>query len=136
MNAIGNPKTCDPPQIKDTAVHSITELNMKFKLTKGNEIQGDLDIFIAHDDESSASDEILIHGNPEGLKSFAKLLLELAELNQENVEDKHLPVGTREHYHLRPDIELSQSSNHVTVGRLDAKGTGNYYDRFLPKTTE
>jgi hypothetical protein len=111
---------------------------MKYKQTKGNEIQGELDIFISHnedenDGEKTTWDEVLIHGNPEGLKSFAKLLLEIAELNQENVEDKDLPIGAREHYHLRPGIELSKSSNEVVVGRLDAKGTLRFYDRYISK---
>ena len=111
---------------------------MKFKLNRGNEIDGELDIFISHnkdeyEGETTTWDEIFIHGNPKGLKSFAKLLLEIAELNQDYVEDKYLPIGEREHYHLRPGIELSKSSTEVIVGRLDAKGTGEYYDRFIPK---
>lgn len=111
---------------------------MKYKKTKGNEIQGELDIFISHnedenDGETTTLNEVLIHGNPEGLKSFAKLLLEIAELNQEDVEDKYLPIGAREHYHLRPGIELSKSSIEVIVGRLDAKGTGNFYDKYISK---
>ena len=111
---------------------------MKYKQTKANEIQGELDIFISHnedehDGETKCWDEVLIHGNPEGLKSFAKLLLEIAELKQDDVEDKYLPIGAREHYHLRPGIELSKSSIEVIVGRLDAKGTGNFYDRHISK---
>lgn len=111
---------------------------MEYKLIRGNEIQGELDIFVSHnedenDGEITTWDEILIHGNSEGLKSLAKLLLEIAELNQENVEDKYLPIGAREHYHLRPGIELSKSSIEVIVGRLDAKGTGQFYDRYIPK---
>lgn len=111
---------------------------MKYKQTKGNEIQGELDIFISHNEdefegETTCRDEVLIHGNPEGLKSLAKLLLELAELKQEDVEDEYLPIGAREHYHLRPGIELSKSSIEVIVGRLDAKGTGNFYNRFISK---
>jgi hypothetical protein len=114
------------------------EIHMKFKLTRGNEIQGELDIYISHnedenDGEMTRWDEILIHGNPEGLKSFAKLLLEIAELNQEDVDNKYLPIGAREHYHLRPGIELSKSSNEVIVGRLDEKGTGKFYDRYISK---
>lgn len=57
----------------------------------------------------------------------------MAERKQEYMEDNYLPVGAREHYHLRPGIELSKSSIEVIVGRLDAKGTGNFYDRFIPK---
>ncbi len=111
---------------------------MKYKHIKGNEIEGELDIFVAHEEDEIDGviekwDEVLIHGNPEGLKSLAKLLLEIAELNQEEVEDKYLPNGAREHYHLRPNIELSISSNNVIIGRLDAKGTGGSYERFIPK---
>jgi hypothetical protein len=111
---------------------------MNHKQTKGKEIQGELDIFVSHnvdenDGETTSWDEVLIHGNPEGLKSFAKLLLKIAELKQEDVEDKYLPIGAREHYHLRPGIELSKSSIEVIVGRLDAKGTGNFYERHVSK---
>lgn len=111
---------------------------MKYKQLKGNEIEGELDIFIArnedeNDGEKITWDEVLIHGNPEGLKSLAKLLLAIAELNQDEVEDKYLPIGAREHYHLRAGIELSKSSIGTIVGRLDAKGTGKFYDRYIPK---
>lgn len=111
---------------------------MKYKHVRGNEIEGDLDIFISHNEDEDDGeiikwDEVLIHGNPTALKSFAKLLIEIAELNQENVDEKFLPNGDREHYHLRPGIELSKSSIQVIVGRLDAKGTGAYYNRFIPK---
>jgi hypothetical protein len=111
---------------------------MNHKQTKGKEFQGELDIFVSHnvdenDGETTSWDEVLIHGNPEGLKSFAKLLLKIAELKQEDVEDKYLPIGAREHYHLRPGIELSKSSIEVIVGRLDAKGTGNFYERHVSK---
>jgi hypothetical protein len=110
---------------------------MKYKQIKGNEISGELDIFIAQNDDEDGEtirrEDILIHGNPEGLKSFAKLLIEIAELNQEKVSDKYLPVGAREHYHLRPGIELSNSSVEVIVGRLDAKGTGEFYHRYIPQ---
>jgi len=111
---------------------------MKYRQIKGNEINGHLDIFISHNEdedegEISKWDEVLIHGDPEGLKSFAKLLIEIADLNQEKVNDKFIPVGVREHYHLRPGIELSDSSIEVIVGRLDAKGTGAFYDRYIAK---
>lgn len=105
---------------------------MEYKRTKGNEIEGQLDIFVSeHENEKNC--EILIHGNPEGLKSLARLLIEIAELNQEKIADKYLPKGAREHYHLRPGIELSKSSIEVVVGRLDAKGTGDFYQRFISK---
>lgn len=111
---------------------------MKFKKNRGGEIKGHLDIFVTHNEdefegEISKWEEVLIHGDPEGLRSFAKLLIEIADLNQEEVDDKYLPVGAREHYNLRPKLELANSSDGVVVGRLDAKGTGVFYDRFIPK---
>ena len=111
---------------------------MKYKRTKGNEIEGILDVFVSHneveeDGEIVKRSEVLIHGNPEGLKSLAKLLIEIAELNQGEIDDKYLPVGAREHYHLRPGIELANSSDEVIVGRIDAKGTGAFYERYISK---
>lgn len=103
---------------------------MKYKQTRGNEIEGHLDIFTFNND--NGDDQISIHGTPEGLKSLAKLLTEIAGLNQEDVEDKFLPIGAREHYHLRPNIELSKSSVEVIVGRLDGKGTKLFYNRYIP----
>ncbi len=105
---------------------------------KGNEIKGHLDIitYVVEDDfegELSKWNEISIHGDPEGLRSLANLLIELADLNQEQLEDKQLPVGAREHYHLRPGFELSLSSDQVTVGRMDAKGTHEFYESYIPK---
>jgi hypothetical protein len=99
-------------------------------------ITGHLDIFVSqNEDELDGKkeywNEVLIHGDPEGLRSLASLLLKLADLNQENLAD--LPAGAREHEHLRPKFELSNSSTEVIVGRLDAKGTGAFYDRYIPK---
>lgn len=113
---------------------------MNYRQIKGNEIEGDLDIFVSYNDdeldgETTKYNEIFIHGNPQGLRSLAKLLIEMAELNQEAVDNKYLPNGAREHYELRPNKELSASSDAVIVGRLDAKGTGDYYKRFVPKKT-
>lgn len=99
-------------------------------------ITGHLDIFVTHNEdefegEISKWEEILIHGDPEGLKSLANLLIQIAEVNQETRSD--LPDGAREHIHLRPKLELANSSVQVIVGRLDAKGTGEFYDRYVPK---
>lgn len=101
-------------------------------------IKGELDLFISHNEDEDQGEitnwnEILIHGDPEGLTSLANLLLEIANLNQEKIEDKYLPIGARVHFHLMPNIELSKSSDRVIIGRLDAKGTCNFYTRFVPK---
>lgn len=99
-------------------------------------ITGSLDIVIdAHEDDTGDGtrewQDILIHGDPEGLRSLAKVLLRIADLDQNDVAD--LPVGAREHIHLRPKIDLSSSSRQVIIGRLDAKGTGAFYKGYFPK---
>ena len=94
-----------------------------------SEIAGHLDIFVGkNEDEGEKWNEILIHGDPEGLRSLARLLIKLADTNQDNIEG--LPIGAREHIHLRPKFDLADSSEDVIVGRLDAKGTGLFYDRY------
>ena len=100
------------------------------------EITGHLDIFVADNEDELEGEivkwqSILIHGDPQGLKSFAMLLTRIADLNQ---DDKiTLSIGAREHVHLRPDIDTSKSSVEVIVGRIDAKGTGIFYDRYIAK---
>jgi hypothetical protein len=44
-----------------------------------------------------------------------------------------LPVGAREHVHLRPGFDISKSSKQVIVGRLDGKGTNPFYDGYNGK---
>lgn len=73
--------------------------------------------------------EVFIHGDVEGLRSFANLLLKLADVDQDNITN--LPVGAREHYHLRPNIDISKSSVEVIIGRLEAKGTRKFYERYI-----
>lgn len=102
--------------------------------TYKSDIKGHLDIFVANNEEENDGiieqwQEVLIHGDPEGLRSFAKLLLKLADVDQESITN--YPVGAREHYHLQPNIDISKSSVEVIVGRLDAKGTGKFYDRYI-----
>jgi len=99
-------------------------------------IAGHLDILVIQGADEfegvkESWNEVLIHGDPEGLKSLATLLLKIADLDQEDNFD--LPAGARYHTHLRPKFELSNSSVAVVVGRLDAKGTGAFYDRYMPK---
>ena len=102
-----------------------------------SEITGDLDIFVTNNEDEFEGEittwqEVLIHGDAEGLKSFARLLTKIADLNQDDITD--LPVGAREYKHLRPNIDISKSSVQVIVGRIDAKGTGVFYDRFIGKS--
>jgi len=77
-----------------------------------SKITGHLDIFIAdHEDEFEGEihkwQDILIHDDPEGLRSFAKLLIKVADLGVDSIAD--LPIGAREHIHLQPDFDISKS---------------------------
>jgi hypothetical protein len=97
---------------------------------------GNLDIFIGqHEDEIDGEiikwQDVLIHGDPQGLKSLAALLMKIADTSQDDMAD--LPIGAREHVHLRPKYDLSNSSEPVIIGRLDAKGSGAFYDRYIPR---
>ena len=101
-----------------------------------SEITGHLDIFIAENEDEFEGEimkwqDILIHGDPEGLKSLARVLTKIADLNQDLITD--LPVGAREHVHLQPNLDTSKSSKQVIIGRIDAKGTGVFYDSYVPK---
>ena len=102
-----------------------------------SEITGHLDVFVANnedefDGEIQKWQDVLIHGDPEGLRSFGNLLIKMADLDQNSITD--LPIGAREHLHLQPDFDISKSSLLVIVGRIDAKGTGAFYDRYVEKT--
>lgn len=104
-----------------------------------SDIKGHLDIKIVEDSDEFEGkietwQDILIHGDPDGLRSLAKLLMKIADTNQDERSD--LPIGSREHVHLRPHLDLSKSSNEVIVGRLDAKGTGEFYQAFISKDAE
>lgn len=99
-------------------------------------ITGNLDIFIVQNEEEFEGEsmhwqDVLIHGDPEGLRSLAAVLLKLADINQADIIG--LPIGAREHIHLRPKLDLSTSSDNVIVGRLDAKGTGLFMTDIFPK---
>lgn len=102
-----------------------------------SEITGHLDLFIGDEEEEVKGENkkwrtILIHGDPEGLRSFARLLTRLADTQQDERPD--LPVGAREHVNLRPAFDISGSSVEVIVGRIDAKGTGAFYNRYVAKS--
>ena len=103
-----------------------------------SKIVGNIDIFVINNEDEFDGkfekwNEILIHGDPAGLISFANLLIEIANLNQDAINDNQLPIGAREHVKLRPGLEISKSSDEVVVGRLDAKKTGEFYNSFIPK---
>ena len=76
---------------------------------------------------------VFIGGDPKGLRSLAKLLLWLADVNQES--HPNMPDGEREHVHLHHNpmdtsAHLTQFSVVTELCRLDAKGTGDFPDKY------
>lgn len=69
---------------------------------------------------------VLIYGDPQGLRTFSKLLVAVAALNQKDIPDQNLPVGVGHHLHLKPVEQLNRESLPLIVGRLDGKGTREF----------
>lgn len=74
---------------------------------------------------------ILIAGDPDGLRSLAKLLNWLADVDQN--AHPTMPDGEREHTHLYADslyANLTPFSATTELCRLDAKGTGEFPEKY------
>jgi hypothetical protein len=91
-------------------------------------IEGHLDIYVVRNGETN---EIYINGDPLGLRSLSNTLVRIANIIEE--EDSTLLIGDREHVTLQPNMDLSKSSDQLTIGRLEAKLTGNFYERYVPR---
>jgi hypothetical protein len=88
------------------------------------EIKGLLEI-------SKSRQGVFIGGDPNGLRSLAKMLNWLADADQES--HPTMPDGEREHIHLcvGPTYdELTLFSVNTELCRLDAKGTGELPDYY------
>jgi hypothetical protein len=92
---------------------------MKKTNLKLPENKGKLDIFLKNDEDDAP--EIMIIGNPDGLRYLSELLKSLADYDQDR---RNLPKGEREHIHLHANYQLGRHSCEVEVCRADAKGTG------------
>jgi hypothetical protein len=85
---------------------------------------------VGHLEVSKGRHGIFIGGDPEGLKSLARLATWLADVDQEKVP--FMPDGEREHTHLHPGCQLSKNSEETEICRLDAKGTGKFPKKYRP----
>jgi hypothetical protein len=93
-------------------------------------IEGNLEI-------SKEREGILIDGDPSALRSLAKLLVWLADVDQESLQAQ--PDGARFHMHLHSGDSdgfnsLTPFSEETVVGRLDAKGTGEFPEKYRALT--
>ena len=95
--------------------------------TAAPKLKGNLEISKSHDG-------IFIGGDPAGLRSLAKLLNWLADVDQESVSA--MPDGERCHVHLHARdpmpsfISLTPFSEETEVCRLDAKGTADLPQKY------
>ena len=74
---------------------------------------------------------VFIGGDPDGLRSLAKILIWLADVDQES--HPNMPNGAREHTNLccePPYNHLTRFSVPTELCRLDAKGTGELPDYY------
>ena len=88
-------------------------------------------VFVDCDDETTDR-VVVLYGDPEGLRSLAKLLLVLADVDQSRIcglasTDEH------EHVHLEPDLDLCKSSVSLVLGRADDK-QGNPLEWHTPRS--
>ena len=63
--------------------------------------------------------EVIIDGDPQGLRSLAKFCSALADVDQKKI--KGLPECASEHLHLNPGIHLGEKSARLILGRADDK---------------
>jgi len=89
-------------------------------------IKGNVDIFSGSE---NGKKHVYIHGDPEGLKSFAGLLISIADVDQ-----SEFFIDVSEHVHLTPDINISKSSDTTIVGRLDSPEKGMFPKRYIKKS--
>jgi hypothetical protein len=79
---------------------------------------------------------VFIGGDPQGLRSLAKLLNWLADVDQES--HPTMPDGEREHIPLYPNApyeQLTRYSVATELCRLDAKGTGEFPKKYRRKVS-
>jgi len=100
------------------------------KLMGRPRIEGSLEI-------STSRDGVFIGGDPEALRSLAGLLTWLADVDQRSLSTQ--PDGERCHAHLHANgpagfNSLTPFSVEREVCRLDAKGTGEFPERYRRTT--
>ena len=73
-----------------------------------------------------------IYGDSKGLRYLAKLLNDVADVDQSKVPDINCPPGVSVHYHVynRSGLVHSKSEN-VVLARIDAKGGGTCFPSTL-----
>ena len=81
-------------------------------------IAGDIRIATYEGDDGPV---VTLYGDPEGLRSLAVILNDLASLDQQRVPDRNLPVGEGFHLHLFESRGLTNGSLKLDLGRTDPR---------------
>ena len=81
-------------------------------------VAGDLRIEMYDGDDGPI---VTLYGDPDGLRSFAAILIDLAALDQQRVPFTNLPVGEGFHLHLVESRGLAKDSLKIDLGRSDAR---------------
>lgn len=79
--------------------------------------------------QSDCGTTICVYGDPAGLRSLASKLLQLADLNQSELDGKSCPNSEGVHVLLDQSMGTHLNSCQLIIGRSDAKGTGD--DRWI-----
>jgi hypothetical protein len=103
----------------------------KLKMVASEKLTG---VVYATSYRSDARTTICLYGDPTGLRSLARKLLQLADLDQSELDGKTCPNSEGVHVHLDPSMGIHWSSCQLIVGRSDSKGTGD--DRWITGTCD
>ena len=81
-------------------------------------VEGDLTVAFYEGEQGPIT---TIYGDPTGLRSLASALMTLADLNQQEVPFRNLPVGEGFHLHLFQSRGLTEDSCQLDLGRSDPR---------------
>ena len=84
-------------------------------------IAGDLRIAMYEGEDDDKRPIVTLYGDPDGLRSLAAILNDLASLDQQSVPNSNLPVGEGFHLHLIQSRGLADGSLKLDLGRSDPK---------------
>ena len=99
------------------------------------ELEGEIYI-VAGKDEEEEIGQVILSGDPAGLRSLGNILIAVADLNQSSIEG--LPEDGSEHIHLYAGKHIGNgdlATHHLIISRLDMKNgrLKGYYKSSLPK---
>jgi hypothetical protein len=71
---------------------------------------------VLHVTSNAEGDEVVLSGDPQGLRSLARVLEALADVDQSKLA---MPPNAKEHIHLGPESHLDSASSWLVVSRAD-----------------